>query len=88
LASESVFSNFIGGLEIFVVRDIDDVTGIILVLESILVGEDQLFLGLLAPSHLRLYLRFQGFKGFREFPYSLCDGPANELEGELLLSRL
>ena len=88
LATKGIISDFVSSVKIFIVRNIDDITSIVLVLECILVCKDQVFLGLLAPSHLRLYLRFQGFKGFREFPYSLCDGPANELEGELLLSRL
>jgi len=86
LSTQCFVSDLVSGVKILVVRDIDNITSIILVGKCVLVGKNQVFLSLLTLGHLRLYLRFQGFKGFWEIPYSLCDGPANELEGKLLLS--
>ena len=82
LSVHEVLGYIVSRVEIFVVTDVDDISGVIGICDGKVVLFDELdILGTLA--NLRLYCRFQGIKGFRGVPYSLCDVFASDLDGQL-----
>ena len=84
LAVERGLRDLVGGKEVVIVRQIDGIASLILVGDGKVAVPDVLWqFSVLAES--RPYCVLQSLEAFREFPYSLGDLLARDLESEPLL---